>query len=401
MTTATMPMKTLTAGQYVLDDEVLARFHERAPGYDRENRFFYEDFEEMRDAGYLTIAVPKELGGGGMNLAEVSRQQRRLAYYAPATAVAINMHLYWTGLAADVWRSGDRSLEWLLRGAVNGEIYAAGHAESGNDIPVLLSSAKAERVEGGYRFTGPKSFGSLTPVWTFLGVHGMDTSDPNAPKVVHAFMPRTAQGYTIRETWDTLGMRATRSDDTLLEGVFVPDQYIARVVPAGAAGVDLFVLGIFAWALLGFASVYSAIAQRALDLTLQNVNSKKSMALSGSMAHHPEIQHGVAEMVMDLEMMAAYLEKTVQEWSDGVDHGANWVIKIVGTKYTVVEAAWRVVDSALDLTGGAGIFKKNELERLFRDARLGRIHPANSALAHELVAKTALGLNPDQPPRWG
>jgi alkylation response protein AidB-like acyl-CoA dehydrogenase len=387
--------------QEILDEALLQRFHERAPVYDRENRFFFEDFNELRDAGYLKIAVPKELGGYGMTLAEVSKQQRRLAYYAPATAVAINMHIYWTGVAADLWRTGDKSLEWLLRGAVNGEVYAAGHAESGNDIPVMLSTSKAERVEGGYRLTGNKSFGSLTPVWTFLGAHGMDTSDPNAPKVVHAFIPRSANGYTIKETWDTLGMRATRSDDTILEGVFVPDQYIARVVPAGAAGVDLFVLGIFAWALLGFASVYSGIARRALDLTLANVKAKKAIMVSENMAHHPEIQHEVADMVMDMEMMDAYLERTVQEWSDMVNHGGNWVIKIVGTKYTVVEAAWRVVDRALDVTGGFGIFKKSELERLFRDARLGRIHPANSALAHELVAKTALGINPDLPPRWG
>ena len=87
--------------------------------------------------------------------------------------------------------------------------------------------------------------------------------------------------------------------------------------------------------------------------------------------------------------------------AEGVDHGANWVIKIVGTKYTVVEAAWKVVDTALDLAGGYGIFKTNEIERLFRDARLGRIHPGNSMLSHEFVSKTALGLNPDEPPRWG
>ena len=53
-------------------------------------------------------------------------------------------------------------------------------------------------------------FGSLTPVWTRLGIHAMDTSDPAAPKVVHAFMPRDTPGYEIVETWDTLGMRATR-----------------------------------------------------------------------------------------------------------------------------------------------------------------------------------------------
>ena len=55
----------------------------------------------------------------------------------------------------------------------------------------------------------------------------MDTSDPAAPKIVHAFMPRDTKGFTINETWDVLGMRATRSDDTVLDGAFVPDKYIA------------------------------------------------------------------------------------------------------------------------------------------------------------------------------
>ena len=164
--------------------------------------------------------------------------------------------------------SGDVSLEWILREAAAGEIFAAGHAESGNDVPVLLSTSKAERVDGGYRFTGRKHFGSLTPVWTRFGMHGMDTSDPAQPKIVHAFMPRDAEGYTIKETWDVLGMRATRSDDTVLENVFVPDRYIARVVPAGGAGIDRFVLAVFAWALLGFGNVYYGLAKRALELSV-------------------------------------------------------------------------------------------------------------------------------------
>ena len=51
-------------------------------------------------------------------------------------------------------------------------------------------------------------------------------------------MPRDTKGYTIKETWDVMGMRATRSDDTILEGAFVPDKYIGRVVPMGFAGAD-------------------------------------------------------------------------------------------------------------------------------------------------------------------
>ena len=229
-TAAPMPPCRITEGP-ILSDGMMARFAARAPEYDRDNRFFTEDFEELRKSRYLLQAVPKELGGGGCSLADIVRQQRRLGYYAAPTALAINMHLYWTGIAADLWRAGDQSLRWLLEEAVRGGIFAAGHAEAGNDIPVLLSTTKAEKVKGGYRFTGRKSFGSLSPVWTFLGIHGMDTSGPT-PTVVHAFLPRDAQGFRIEENWDVMGMRATRSDDTILDGAFVPDEYIARVVPA-------------------------------------------------------------------------------------------------------------------------------------------------------------------------
>jgi alkylation response protein AidB-like acyl-CoA dehydrogenase len=397
-----MPSLTPTrAATAILTDEMLARFAKRAPQYDRDNAFFADDFEELRQAAYLRIAIPEELGGAGLALADVALQQRRLGYHAAPTALAINMHLYWTGVAADLWRAGDKSLGWLLEHAARGEVFAAGHAESGNDIPVLLSTTKAQRVEGGYRFTGRKSFGSLSPVWTYLGIHGMDTADPAQPKIVHAFMPRDTEGYRIEETWDVLGMRATRSDDTVLDGVFIPDRYVARVVPAGAAGIDYFILSLFAWALLGFGNIYYGLARRAMELTVESAKTKRSLAISRTMAYHAELQHRVAEMGLAFESIGPLLDRVAADWSTGVDHGATWPAKIFAAKYHAVEQSWRIVDLALEVAGGFGIFRRSGLEQLFRDARLGRIHPANSMLTHEIVAKTLLGISPDETPRWG
>ena len=77
---------------------------------------------------------------------------------------------------------------WLLQEVAQGEVVGYGHAESGNDLEVLYAVGKAERVDGGYRFTGRKNFGSLTPA--SLCIYGMDTSDAHAPQIVHAFLPR-------------------------------------------------------------------------------------------------------------------------------------------------------------------------------------------------------------------
>jgi alkylation response protein AidB-like acyl-CoA dehydrogenase len=400
MSSTTMTTNALDPST-TLTDEMLTRFDERAPGYDRENRFFQEDFDELRASGYLDLALPTEYGGAGLSLAEVGAQQRRLAYHAPATAIAVNMHFYWTGVAADLLRAGDTSMQWVLERASQGDVFAAGHGESGNDIGLFLSTMQAERVEGGWQLTGHKIFGSLSPVWDWFGVHAMDTSDPDNPRIVHAFVPRSASGYRIEPTWDVMGMRATQSHDTLLDRTFVADEHVALVCPAGFAGAQLFQVAVFAWALLGFANVYTGIAQRAFDLTVERTHQRSSLAMNRSMAYHPEIQHEVAEMRMALESVDAHLGRVCDEWSTGVDHGGLWPLKILTAKHVAVTKAWQVVDTAMDLSGGAGIFRRNRMEQLFRDARLGRIHPGNSALTHELVGKFSLGIDPDEQPRWG
>jgi alkylation response protein AidB-like acyl-CoA dehydrogenase len=397
MTATTTPHPPAT----LLSADMLRRFDERAPRYDRENRFFTEDFEELRESGYLAGPLPADLGGHGLDLTAVNRLQRLLAYHAPATALAVNMHLYWVGAAADLRAMGDASGEWILRAAADGKVLAAGHGEAGNDMPLLLSTAQARRVDGGWAITGHKLFGSLSPVWDFLGVHAMDTSDPDSPQIVHGFLARDTQGSRIDDTWDALGMRATASHDTILDGALIPDERVALVCPAGFAGAGPFHVALFAWALLGFGGVYAGIAQRAFDETVRRMHDRTSIALTRSMAHHPGVQHAVADMRVALEGLIAHLDRTCDDWSGGVDHGAEWPLKIVACKHAVVTAAWNVVDTAFDLSGGAGVFKGNRLEQLLRDARLGRIHPGNSLLTHELVGKLSLGIDPDEQPRWG
>jgi alkylation response protein AidB-like acyl-CoA dehydrogenase len=152
---------------------------------------------------------------------------------------------------------------------------------------------------------------------------------------------------------------------------------------------------------MGFGNIYCGLAKRALDVAINSVKAKGSLGLSRSMAYHPEIQHAIADMVIELDSIGPHLEAVAQDWSNGVDHGAQWPSKIFSAKYRAVEGSWRVVDLGLDVTGGSGIFRSAGYERLLRDAPLVRIHPANSFITHEVVAKTALGISLDEQPRWG
>lgn len=384
----------------LLTDDMLAGFDERAATYDRENTFFTEDFDALRDSGYLLAAVPTDMGGGGLGLDEYVKLHSRLAYHAAPTALGVNMHMYWTGVASDLRRAGDHSCDFLLDAAVRGEVLAALHGEAGNDIPLLLSSSTAERVEGGWKINGHKIFGSLTPVWTLGGFHAMSTEDPDGPRIIHGFVTSDAPGLVVVDTWDTYGMRATQSQDTVFQDVFVSDSQVALVCPAGFAGAGMFQVAVFAWALLGFSSVYQGIAHRAFDITVEKAPQRSSIALTRSMAYHPEVQHLVADMRIALDAIDATMERTATDWADGVAH-EDWPVRLIATRQFVINQTMEIVGWALDVSGGSASFKRSRLEQLFRDANMGRFHPGNTLLAHELIGKLCLGINPDESPRWG
>ena len=167
----------------LLPDDLLERIRGRAAGYDERNSFFTEDLEELAAAGYLKLFVPETDGGAGLGLEAAVRCQRRLATAAPATALAVNMHLVWTGVARVLAERGDSSLDFVLREAAAGEIFAFGNSEAGNDSVLFDSLTEAKPLpDGSYSFTGTKIFTSLSPAWTRLGIFGKDPAARNGER---------------------------------------------------------------------------------------------------------------------------------------------------------------------------------------------------------------------------
>lgn len=388
----TLDTGTRGAKPFLLSDDDLDRFAARAADYDREARFFTEDLDELRELGYLSLNVPESFGGGGRGLLETAREQRRLAYRSTATALAINMHLYWTGTAADRHRAGDHGLDWLLEEAVAGRVFAAGHGEPGNDLAVDDSKTRADpEADGGYRFTGHKIFGSLSPAWDWFGVHGRDESDPENPKIVHAFLRRGADGIRIEETWDTLGLRATRSEDTHLDAVRAEPAHVIRALDATVPSVaDPFIVSLFAWSLVGISSVYHGLSQRAFDVAVAHTRRKTSLRFGGAhQSEDPFVQTEVAQLALLLQQLEAVIERVAGDWDDdAVDLGDEWAARFVGAKELTAQTTRRVVELATLIVGGGSLFKGHELERIYRDAPGVSHHPAQTSLAHSVLAAT-------------
>jgi alkylation response protein AidB-like acyl-CoA dehydrogenase len=390
-TRARSPAKAARAP--LLSDALLERIGERAAGYDRDNRFFSEDLDDLQRAGFLKAAVPVELGGLGFTLPELLHEQTRLAYRAPATALALNMHHYWIGAALHLERRGDGSARWILSEAAAGKVFAAGHGEPGNDLGLAHSFVKATPLpDGSYRFEGRKILTLLAPAWDWLGVHGRDDSDPLQPKIVHAFIRRESPGHRTVQTWDALGLRATRSDDTYLEGAVASREHVTRILPAGIPN-DPFVDGILGAVLPGLGAVYYGIAKRAFDLAVSAARGRTSAALDGrTYAHKPFTQEAVAHAAIELDSIEALIERVATQWWEEDPRDELWIAKLLAAKQHAVDGALRVVHLSLQIAGARALSRQDELERLYRDVRAGAFHPPNTDAAHEIIGRAYLGV---------
>lgn len=376
----------------LLSDDLLAAIHSRAAGYDRDNAFFAEDLEELRAAGYLTALVPTSLGGLGLSLREVVDEQLRLAAAAPATALAINMHLVWTGVAKTLFDRGDHALEFVLREAAAGELYALAISEAGNDLVLFGSTTDAApQPDGGYEYTGTKIFTSLSPAWTRLGLFGLDSTSADAPKLVHAVVTRDAPGITVLDDWDTLGMRASQSSSTRLERVRAePSRIIRRLEPGPNA--DPLVFAIFANFETLLSAVYTGIGKRALELGVENA-TKRTSARNGGAAKSldPDVRWKLADAAIAFDAIPPQLHAIARDLDERVDRGDEWFRALVGLKLRATGMARFVVDQAIRVSGGGSYFAGNELGRLYRDVLAGGFHPSNEDSAHATVATALLG----------
>ncbi|QMU95952.1 acyl-CoA dehydrogenase [Microbacterium esteraromaticum] len=373
-----------------LPDDLLERIRERAAVHDRENTFPQRDLDELRDAGYLKILVPRERGGAGLGLAEAAILQQRLASAAPATALAINMHLVWTGVAKVFSDRGVTGLEFVQDGAAAGEVFAFGISEGGNDLVLFGSDTSAvPQSDGGYAFTGTKIFTSLAPVWTKLGLHGLDTTSPDAPKLVFAFVERT-DAVTTSDDWDTLGMRGTQSRTTRLNGSVAAAEHVVRRIDPGP-NPDPIVFGIFSVFEILLASVYTGIARRGLDLAVDAAKGRRSKKTGVAYSQDPDIRWRIAEMALAYDALPPQIAALAHDVDELADHGPRWFTLLSGLKHRAVVMAKQVVDEAMLVAGGGSYFSSNELSRLYRDVLAGMFHPSDPESAHSTAASAWLG----------
>ena len=378
-------------------------FAGRAAEYDLEGKFPFENYAEMKESGYTSMPIPADCNGGGANLLDICIAQNRLAQGDGATALAVNMHFGLPFVMTDLIALGDEGPKELLTKIADESLIVFGaitdpQVDSYKGITGLgYTTAKAERVEGGYRINGRKGFGTNSPIGDLFGCTAV-YDDPDEGEVGFIFvLPSDTEGLVCLNDWDTMGMRASQSHSWRLENVFVEEDHVFK---HNLWEWDKFARGLWAWHGGTFGGVYLGIAKSARDFAINQTRDRKRIPFKQPESYYPGHQFLAAEMDIALHAGWHWQQKIAERLTDINNRDDDTIVEAVAMQYFCMKSAQDVVNKAVDMVGGAALARRLPLERYYRDVRAGSMHPISGFDALELIGKHAFGLHRDVEPRY-
>ena len=367
-------------------------FATRAAQHDRDASDPLENYAALRTAGFYGLNVPVELGGGGVGLLGWSLAAEELAQGCASTALSFNMHLSVVGPLVATPLVARPTRERLAKMVVHdGKLIGGNFSEPttsglvGTSVPLT----RARRVEGGYRITGRKAFASMIAAADYVMVMAYPDDATSSTAAMVLLVPPDAPGRRVEKVWDTLGMRATRSDSMILEDCWVSDDALLvrsdDIVPFRRDGANWF------WA--SYTAVYLGIAVAAYRAILETVHGRTPPGFTQSLAYHPDVRRQVGEMSVDLE--AARLVTYHAAWlSDTEGPTPTALAALYRAKYFVGEAVTRITRTAMTLGGAHALSKTSPLERYFRDGAVAPVQFPPRDFCLSTLGMLELGLDP-------
>lgn len=358
-------------------NELVPQLAATTDAHDRDGTFVHDGIDLLRDHGLVSMLVPADLGGGGATFGEACAVLATLAHGCPATALTLSMHSHL--VAAQVWRhQRDLPAPVLPRVAAEGLVLVSTGAADWID-----SSGVAVKVEGGYRVSGRKAPASGAPAGAIAVTSARWEDAPDGPQVIHCSVPFSAEGVSVEETWDTMGMRGTGSHTLVFDDVFVPDAAVPLVRPAGEwHPIWATVLGC---AMPLIMATYVGVAEAAVQQALATV---------GDRAYRPETVPAVGRMVGHLTTAQDTVAAMVRAAEDL--RFAPTIAAATASltrKGIAADAAIATVRDAMEVGGGRA-YGRGGIERLLRDVHAATYHPLPPAAQQQFTGRTTLGLDP-------
>ncbi len=335
--------------------------------------------QALRDAQLFRMCVPEEYGGPAADPVTLVRAIEAIAVADGASG--------WCTMIASTTSSMSLFMEpeWARRIFGDPKTIAGGvYAPNGTGV----------RVDGGWRVSGSWPWGSGSQHSTWLS-GGTNTDDGG-----FHLMFFDVEDVTISDTWYTVGLRGTGSNDFSVDGAFVPDG--RSVQPRkGRPTIDCALSAFPNFALLaaGVAAVSLGVARHAIDEFTELGQSKRPLFSSRSISQSGTMQTNLAKAEGLVRSARAFLhDELFQAWQSAeaggrVDVPARARIRLACVN--AAEASAHAVDLVFTMAGGTSVYDTSPLQRCFRDAHVATQHLMVSPRMYETLGKLFFGHDVD------
>jgi butyryl-CoA dehydrogenase/short/branched chain acyl-CoA dehydrogenase len=342
--------------------------------------FRKELLREFFELGLMAIDVPEEYGGQGGYFFQSILAIEELAKVDPSAAVIVDVQNTLFNNAIVRWANEEQKRKYLPKLATDTiASYALSEAGSGSDAFALATRA----VDAGdhYKITGRK-------LWiTNAGEAGLfllfANVNPEAGyKGITAFLvEREFAGFKVGKKEDKLGIRASSTCELILDDCHVPKANVIGEIGKGyKIAIETLNEG-----RIGIGAQMAGLAQGALDHALAYSQQRKQFGKL--ISEFQGVQFDLAEMAVEVE--AARL--MVYNAARLRDAGQPFVTEAAMCKFFASQVAERVASRAVEVLGGVGFTKDYPVEKLYRDAKIGRIYEGTSNMQRVTIAKQLLG----------
>ena len=351
-----------------------------ASTHDNEDSFVADGYAALKDARMFSALVPAEFGGGDATITEICDAIRVIGASCASTALAFSMHCHQVAIPAWRLKHQNAPTQALLRRIAAEELILV--SSGGNDW--LQSGGEALKVDGGFRVTARKPFASGSVMGDLLMTSAIYDDHREGPVVLHFAVPLRSESVSLEQTWQVMGMRGTGSNDVVIKDFFLPEAAIGGRRPFGQWHVLFHIISKIAFAFV-YAAYIGVAEQAAAD------------ALAMARKRRPNTQTALLAGELENELLAARLaHKRMVEIAESSEPGPETTSEAMACRTLAGTHAINAVAKALELAGGSAFYRRNPIERAFRDIQAARFHPLQEKPQEEFTGRVALGWNIDE-----
>lgn len=360
--------------------ELSRNFFERAKEVDENGSFPFENMKELQQSGYTTLTIPKEFGGQEISLYELVRFQEVIAQGDGSTALSIGWHM---GVVRNMYEANwqKETLKEVYNQLLNGALIngAATEPQTGSPTRGGKPQTTAEKNGENWVINGHKSFTTMSPVLDFFLV---TASIKGTDEVGNFLIPKDCNGIRIENTWDSIALRGTGSNDVYFEAVEIPAHYFVEKLERRKK--------VNPW-LLHIPACYLGIAGAAQTEAVTFAKNYSPNSINGTISDIPSVRAKIGEMELKMQTAKHFLYSVSKKWDESsVEQQSHLLPELSAVKLVVTNIAIEVVDIAMRIVGARSLSAKSPLQRYYRDVRAGLHNPPMDDMTIEQLAVKSL-----------